>query len=131
MGYTKVKVRISNPTEPTRFHEKEFLVDTGAVYTLVNGKILTEIGIGIVDKMEFRSINNQKITRGVGVSLIELMGRRWLTNVIFGEEGDNEVLGVTTLEQLGLQVDPVKKEIKPLPLYLLQLSPTESEGRAK
>jgi len=35
------------------------------------------------------------------------MGRKWL-NVIFGEEGDNEVLDVTTLEQVGLQVDPVK-----------------------
>jgi len=30
--------------------------------------------------------------------------------------GDNEV---TTLDQLGLPVDPVSKEIKPLPLYLL------------
>jgi len=69
--------------------------------------------------MEFYSINNQRLARDVGVSLIEVMGRRWLTNVIFGEEGDNEVLGVTTLEQLGLQVDPVSRQIKPLPLYLL------------
>ena len=47
------------------------------------------------------------------------MGRKWLTNVIFGEDTDNEVLGVTTLEQLGLQIDPVRREIKPLALYLL------------
>jgi clan AA aspartic protease len=128
MGYTKVKVKISNPTEPRKFQETELLVDTGAIFTLVNGRVLREVGIGVADKMEFHSINNQKLTRGVGVAAIELMGRRWLSNVIFGEEGDNEVLGVTTLEQLGLQVDPLKKEIKPLPLYLLQFSTKASHG---
>jgi predicted aspartyl protease len=119
MGYTKVKVKISNPAEPSRSRERELLVVTGAVYTLVNGRVLREVGVGAVDKMDFRSISNEKLTREVGVSEIEVMGRRWLTNIIFGEDGDNEVLGVTTLEQLGLQVDPVSKEIKPLPLYLL------------
>ncbi len=118
MGYTKVKVKISNPTEPSKSREKELLVDTGAVYTVVNGRTLREVGIEAVDKMDF-SISNEKLTREVGVSTIEVKGRRWLTNIIFGEEGDNEVLGVTTLEQLGMEVDPVSKEIKPLPLYLL------------
>jgi hypothetical protein len=32
-----------------------------------------------------------------------------------------EVLGVTTLEELGLQVDPVSGELKPLELLLLSL----------
>ncbi len=30
-----------------------------------------------------------------------------------------EVLGVTTLEELGLQVDPVSGELKPMELLLL------------
>jgi len=119
MGYTKVKVRITNPKQPSRYRETELLVDTSAVYTVVSAKSLTELGIESIDKMEFYSINNQKLIRKVGVSVIEIMGRRWLTNVIFGEETDTEVLGVTTLEQLGLQIDPVKQEIEPLPLYLL------------
>ena len=119
MGYTKVKVKLANPNQPSRYQEADLLVDTGAIYTVVNGKKLGELGIESVDKMEFYSINNQRLARDVGVSLIEVMGRRWLTNVIFGEEGDNEVLGVTTLEQLGLQIDPVSRQIKPLPLYLL------------
>jgi len=122
MGYTRVRVRIAHPGQPSKYRETELLVDTGAVYTVVKAKDLRELGIESVDKMDFYSINNQKLTREVGVSIIEVMGRRWLTNVIFGEEGDNEVLGVTTLEQLGLQVDPVKGEIKPMPLYLLALS---------
>jgi clan AA aspartic protease len=119
MGYTKVKVKIANPNQPARYRETELLVDTGAVYTVVNRRSLRDLGIGSVDKMEFYSINNEKLIRDVGVSMVELMGRRWLTNVIFGEDTDNEVLGVTTLEQLGLEIDPVRREIKPLPLYLL------------
>lgn|SRR3990170_1227895 len=119
MGYTKVKVKIANPKAPERFRETELLVDTGAIYTVVDGKSLRQIGIESMDKMEFYSINNEKLVREVGVSVIEVMGRKWLTNVIFGEQADNEVLGVTTLEQLGLQIDPVKQEIRPLPLYLL------------
>lgn len=122
MAYTKVRARISNPAQPDRYREKELLVDTGAVYTVVKAKDLHDLGIESVDKMEFHSISNQRLMREVGVSLIEVKGRRWLTNVIFGNEADSEVLGVTTLEQLGLQVDPVKNEIKPMPLYLLTVS---------
>jgi predicted aspartyl protease len=69
-------VRISNPTEPGNSREKELPVDTGAVYTVVNGRDLREVGIEIVDRMDFYSINNQKLTREVGVSVIEAMGRR-------------------------------------------------------
>jgi len=119
MGYTKAKVKIANPSQPTRYRDVELLVNTGALYTVVNGRSLRELGIESVDKMEFYSINNEKLIRDVGVSVVELMGRKWLTNVIFGEDADNEVLGVTTLEQLGLEIDPVRREIKPLPLYLL------------
>jgi clan AA aspartic protease len=131
LGYTKVKVKLANPNQPGRYQEVDLLVDTGAIYTVLNGKKLRELGIESVDKMESYSINNQRLTRDVGVSLIEVMGRRWLTSVIFGEEGDNEALGVTTLEQLGLQIDPVSRQIKPLPLYLLQVWPNENQERGR
>jgi len=51
MGYTKVKARISNPTQPNKFREKELLVDTCAVYTVLNAKDLREIGIESVKKL--------------------------------------------------------------------------------
>ena len=41
--------------------------------------------------------------------------------MIFAEGSDAEVLGAATLEELGLQVDPVMGELKPLELLLLQL----------
>jgi predicted aspartyl protease len=53
MGYTKLKVRITNPRQTAKYRDAELLVDTGAVYTVINGKSLTHVEIETVDKMEF------------------------------------------------------------------------------
>ena len=37
---------------------------------------------------------------------------------IFGEEGDLQLLGAFTLEALGLGLDPLKRELVPLPMLL-------------
>ena len=39
-------------------------------------------------------------------------------DVIFGEEGDSNLLGATTLESLGLALDPIRRELKPIPMIL-------------
>lgn len=41
-----------------------------------------------------------------------MIGRKGEIAVIFGEDKDPAILGVTTLEALGLEVDPIKKYIK-------------------
>ncbi len=119
MSYIRLAVRVSNAEDRSKYVDINLLVDTGAVFTLVSKQVLHGIGIKPVEGMEFTSISNQKMKREVGTAYIEVEGRKWLTSIIFGEEGDVEVLGVTTLEQLGLQVDPVSGTVKPLPLYLL------------
>src|SRR2546428_12856470 len=45
MGLTSLVVRISNPTEPTRFVDREMLVDSGAVFAIVPGAVLRRLGI--------------------------------------------------------------------------------------
>jgi hypothetical protein len=39
-------------------------------------------------------------------------------DVIFGEEGDSNLLGATTLESLGLALDSLRRELRPLPMVL-------------
>ena len=39
-------------------------------------------------------------------------------DVIFGEDKDSVLLGVFTLEALGLVLDPLRRELKPLPMVL-------------
>lgn len=76
MGYTKVKAKIANPVQLNRFLDAELPVDTGAVYMLANGNSLKDFGIKSEDGMDFYSINIQKLTRRVGVSMIKIMGRK-------------------------------------------------------
>jgi hypothetical protein len=48
-----------------------------------------------------------------------LMGRRRIIPVIFGEDGDPAVVGVTALEIFGLEVDVVRGTLKEAKLLLL------------
>jgi len=59
------------------------------------------------------------IERAVGLCRMDIQDLFTHSIVVFGEEKDMEVLGVTTLEELGLQVDPVSSELKPMELLLL------------
>ena len=38
--------------------------------------------------------------------------------MIFGEARDAQLLGALTLEALGLTLDPLRRELKPLPMVL-------------
>jgi len=44
-------------------------------------------------------------------------------DVIFGEEGDSVRLGAMTLEALGLALDPLKREPRPLSMVLATMEP--------
>jgi hypothetical protein len=38
--------------------------------------------------------------------------------VIFGEKGDSTLLGMVSLEALGYILDPLRRELRPLPMVL-------------
>jgi hypothetical protein len=42
----------------------------------------------------------------------------WSIPAIFGEEGDSCLLGALTLEALGFSLDPLRRELNPLPMLL-------------
>jgi len=78
-----------------------------------NQQALASQGIG----RRFRLANNQVVEIEVGIVGVEIQGEKAHTIVVFGE--DVYLLGVTTLEELGLEVDPVKKELRPMELLLM------------
>ena len=53
-----------------------------------------------------------------GVDIFKYEDRVGGADVIFCEEGDSVLLGAFTLEALGLSLDPLKRELKPLPMIL-------------
>lgn len=115
MGYVKTTFKI--------YGEKgekvlEGIVDTGAIYTVIPREILEEIGVRPTEKRKFVAFGGE-IEREIGEAVIELMGRRCTTKVIFGESKDLVVIGVYTLEGLGLEVDPISGKLKEATLFLL------------
>jgi predicted aspartyl protease len=88
------------------------LVDTGSTYTWIYRERLVRLGIESTGKRRFRTIDGRVVERDVGEAVIECLGRRATTVVVFAERGDREVLGLHALEGLGLEVDPVNKTLR-------------------
>ena len=51
-------------------------------------------------------------------------GRRAASTVIFGQARDSALLGAVTLDELGLMLDPLRRDLKPLHLRLGALALT-------
>ena len=118
MKFVNTRISLEEVRHGGQRREVELLVDTGALYSMVPAALLRELGIQPVDRLEFEMANGQPIERDVGEARFFYDGRKAVSPIIFGEEGDAAVLGVVTLEAMGLEVDPVRKQIRPSRLLL-------------
>ena len=118
MGLTVLEIEVGNPANPDITERIEFLIDSGAIYSVVPSEVLGRLGIRPLVEQEFRLANGTKITRKKGGALFKYNDRVGVADVIFGEEGDSVLLGVFTLEALGLVLDPLRRELRPLPMIL-------------
>lgn len=123
MGFVRVRARVWNIEKPEEVAEVELLADTGAIYTVLPASLLRSLGVRSIGKRRFRLANNQVLEREIGLVGIEVHGATTHTVVVFGDEGVY-LLGVVTLEELGLEVDPVKGELRPMELLLMQATPS-------
>jgi clan AA aspartic protease len=122
MGLTVLEIEVGNPANPEVTERVEFLVDSGVIYSVVPTRILERLGIKPLSEQEFPLADGTKIVRKKGIALFKYRDKIGGADVIFGEEGDNVLLGAFTLEALGLVLDPLKRELKPLPMILATLS---------
>jgi aspartyl protease family protein len=118
MGLLKLRAGLYNPEEPDKVIEVEAIVDTGAIYSVIRRDILEQLGVKPVERRRFRAFGGY-VERDVGEVGMVLMGRRRIVPVIFGEDGDPAVVGVTALEIFGLEVDVVRGTLKEAELLLL------------
>ena len=108
---TQVALKVKNPRKPSRVFEGEFLVDSGATYTVVPEQVLKKLGIKPAGKEEFSLADGRIISRKVGSALYEYEGTERAAPVLFGEKDDSLLLGTFTLEALGLTLDPLKRKL--------------------
>jgi clan AA aspartic protease len=90
-----------------------FLVDSGASYTLLPEPTWRAIGLEPQRTMEFSLADGTIVERKISECLIELAAGKCHTPVVLGEAGDDQpLLGVVTLEELGLVFDPFRRELR-------------------
>ena len=120
MGLTVLEIEVGNPANTEITETIEFLIDSGAIYSVVPTPVLERLGIKPIAEQEFRLADGSKIVRKKGIALFKYQKEVGGADVIFGEEGDSKLLGAFTLEALGLALDPLKRELKPLPMILAE-----------
>lgn len=119
MGFVYVEVWVRNPADLGKGAAVELLVDTGAVFVSVPRAILESLGLQPITRRKLRVYGGGVVERDIGSVVIEYEDRRAGVTVIFGEAEDAAVLGVTALESLGYELDPVAKKLKPVELLML------------
>ena len=118
MGLTTIEIEVGNPANPEVTEKLEFLIDSGAVYSVVPTPLLEKLGIKPLTEQRFRLADGSKIDRKKGIALFKYGDLVGGADVIFGEPGDALLCGVLTLEALGLSLNPLRRELTPLPMIL-------------
>ena len=118
MGLTFLEVAVASPAAPNESEPVKFLVDSGAIHSVAPSDLLGRLGVVPITEQEFSLADGSKIIRRMGVAVFRYGDRVGGADVVFGEDGDSNLLGVTTLESLGLVLDPLRRELRPLPMVL-------------
>jgi len=119
MGATYKKFIVKTNRASAKKLHVNFLIDSGAVYSLVPESDLKKLGIKPYKTMEFILTDGTKMTRKAGDAYFEYNGEGGSAPVIFGEKGDEPSLGLTTLESIGLVLNPFKRELYPMRMLMV------------
>src|SRR5438874_13787229 len=111
MGITEKTLTVKKSFESKKKAKVNFMIDSGAVYSLVPSPILEKLGIRPYKKVTFSLADGTKVERRVGGAYFDYNSEKGDAPVIFGEDGDQPLLGATTLESLGLVLNPFTREL--------------------
>jgi len=119
MGYVRVRGFVANPLRRDLRVEVEFIVDTGTIYTMIPRGIAERLNLQVIDRRKFRPANGEVVEYPVSEAYIVVEDRGVTSLVVIGPNNVQPLLGVTTLELLGLEVDLTTGRLKPMELMLL------------
>jgi clan AA aspartic protease len=118
VALTHLDITVSNPADSKKQATIKFLIDSGAIYSVVPSSTLKKVGIKPEEKRKFTLANGQDITRSLGIARFKYNGHTGGAPVIFGQSKDTPLLGATTLESLGMALNPLTRQLMPLPMVL-------------
>ena len=116
MGITRIEGVVTGPAG--KAHTLNLLVDSGATYSILPDDVWRELELQPKKEIELSLADGTPIRRQMSECHIKLAGEEGHTPVILGEPGDKAILGVVTLEILGLVFHPLKRELQPMRMLM-------------
>lgn len=117
MGIVYIDGTVTGPTGKQA--AVSFLVDSGATYTLLPDGVWQAIELSPKRSVRCTLADGTTIERQVSECHIALPQGEGHTPVLLGEPGDEAVLGVVTLEVLGLVLNPFTRTLQPMRMLLV------------
>ncbi len=120
MGHVTVSIRLANPvlSLKNKLTEKA-LVDTGATFTTIPSST--------AKKLRLKSLGKRRVSTAAKTQLldqsyayVEIKGRNTVTPLLISKTLNKILIGVITLEALGLSVEPTKGRLKEAETLLLR-----------
>jgi clan AA aspartic protease len=99
----------------------KFLVDSGATYSVLPKDVWQALGLEPKRKMTFTLADGTTIERSISEAYFILPQGKAHTPVVLGEDGDEALLGVVTLEILGLVFNPFDRTLQPMRIRLSRI----------
>ena len=116
MGITYIRGTVTGPQGQRTL---EFLVDSGATYTVLPVDVWQAIGLAPKRAVKFPLADGTMVERQVSECHITLDVGDGHSPVVLGEPGDAALLGVVTLENLGLVFNPFTRTLHPMRLLMV------------
>jgi predicted aspartyl protease len=116
MGVTETDAIVQGPDG--REEAVRFLVDSGATYSLLPYDTWQRLGLEATRRVPTVLADGTVIERDVSECLFILPEGRSHSPVFLGEPGDQALLGVVTLENLGLVLNPFTRKLYPMRMLL-------------
>lgn len=115
MGLTFVDGRVMAPNG--REEIVNFLVDSGAGYSLLPYQVWPSLGLEPTREESFRLADGTVVTRNLSRCYLIIPHGEEYTPVILGEETDDQaLLGCVTLESMGVMLNPFSRTLHPMRL---------------
>jgi predicted aspartyl protease len=123
VGMTHIAGRVTRPEGRGRPVKVRFIVDSGAVYSVLPERVWRRLGLQRKRRAQFELADGTVIARAVSRCTFEIAGISDISPVVLGGPRDAPLLGMVTLETLGLMLNPLTRELLPMKLRLASLAP--------
>ena len=110
MGETRAVVKVYGPLGSA---DVEMLADTGSTLTKIDESTAERLGIEPTGSAVVELADGTDRERGLAEAMVEIMGERSTVRILIGPDGEEPLLGLTTLESLRLKVNPITRQLEP------------------